>query len=188
MKLGAHHITSVSSVKVLCIYIYIYIYDGLEWTEHINHVVKRISSGSYSIHSARRFLSTDNLRLIKKRCIRNVCNVSYNEHTSPLFSKLAIPNLEDIYKLLLRKLMYFCVHDKLLTPLSTMFSANAEIHDHKTRQRLGPHVQKRQTSKIAKTFIHQGPKLWSNLASELILKNSIKSFTNCLKKHLITQS
>ena len=30
MKLGAHHITSVSSVKVLCVCVYIYIYDGLE--------------------------------------------------------------------------------------------------------------------------------------------------------------
>ena len=42
MKLGAHHITSVSSVKFLGIYIYIYIYidDGLECMEHINHVVE----------------------------------------------------------------------------------------------------------------------------------------------------
>ena len=40
MKLGAHHITSVSSVKFLGVYIYIYIDDGLEWTEHNNHVVK----------------------------------------------------------------------------------------------------------------------------------------------------
>lgn len=132
MKLGAHNITSVSSVKFLGIIID----DGLEWTEHINHVVKRISSGSYAINSAKRFLSTDNLRLlyhslvhshlsygtilwgaayqyklhrqeiIQKRCIRNVCNVSYDEHTSPLFRKLAIPKLEDIYKLQLCKLMY----------------------------------------------------------------------------------
>jgi len=154
MKLGAHHITSVSSVKFLGVYID----DGLEWTEHINHVVKRISSGSYAINSAKRFLSTDNLRLlyhslvhshlsygtilwgaayqyklhrldiIKKRCIRNVCNVSYNEHTSPLFRKLAIPKLKDIYKLQLCKLMYFYVHDKLPTPLLTIFITNAEIH------------------------------------------------------------
>ena len=109
-KMCAHHITSITSVKFLGIYIYIYIYiyidDGLEWMEHINHVVKRISSRSYAIHFARRFRSTDNLRLlyhslvhshlsygtilwgaayqyklyrleiIKKRCIRNVCNAS----------------------------------------------------------------------------------------------------------------
>jgi hypothetical protein len=169
MKLGAHNITSVSSVKFLGIIID----DGLEWTEHINHVVKRISSGSYAINSAKRFLSTDNLRLlyhslvhshlsygtilwgaayqyklhrleiIQKRCIRNVCNLSYNEHTSPLFRKLAIPKLEDIYKLQLCKLMYSYVHDKLPIPLFTIFSTNAEIHEYNTRQRLGPHTCKK---------------------------------------------
>ena len=32
--------------------------------EHINDVVKRISNGSYVINSARRLMSTDNLRLL----------------------------------------------------------------------------------------------------------------------------
>ena len=172
--------------------------------------MKRLSSGSYAMNSARRFLSTDNLRLlchslvhshlsygtipwgaayhyklhrlevIQKRCIRNVCNVSCNEHTSPLFRKLAILKLEDIYILQLCKLMYSYVHDKLSTPRFTMFSTNAEIHEYNTRQRSGQHVQKHLT------FIHQGPKLWTTLSPELRIKNSSKSFTNCLKRHLIT--
>ena len=55
MKLHVHHITS--SVKFLRVRID----DGLGWAEHINHVVKRISSGSSARYSAKKFLPTDNL-------------------------------------------------------------------------------------------------------------------------------
>jgi len=64
----------------------------------------------------------------------------------------------------------------------------SQIHEYKSPHNDYAHMcQTRLTNKIAKSFIHQGPKLWSNLPSELRIKNSIKSLTNFLKQHFTTQ-
>ena len=40
----------------------IYTDDQLEWDDHINHIVKQLSSGSYGIHRVKIYLSVDNLK------------------------------------------------------------------------------------------------------------------------------
>ena len=114
LKLGVHNIDRVNYVKFLGIYID----DTLEWGEHIQHIYKKISNGSYAINKSKWLLSLENLKLLyyslvhshlnygtilwgaayryrlnkleklQKICIRNVCNVTYNAHTDPLFRKL----------------------------------------------------------------------------------------------------
>ena len=40
----------------------IYIDDGLEWGDHNEHIIKKVSSGSYAIRTAKKILSVENLR------------------------------------------------------------------------------------------------------------------------------
>ena len=105
----------------------IYIDDELQWGEHINHVLKRVSCGSYALHAVNRFVSKDNMKtlcyslihshlsygtliwcsafqyrlrqleVIQKKAVRNICNAVYNAHTDPLFKQLNVPKLVDIY-------------------------------------------------------------------------------------------
>ena len=49
-------IQKVNCAKILGIFFD----DELKWSVHINHVLKRVSSGSYALHSVKRFLSRDN--------------------------------------------------------------------------------------------------------------------------------
>ena len=42
----------------------IFIDDELKWSVHINHVLKRVSSGSYALHSVNRFISRDNMKTL----------------------------------------------------------------------------------------------------------------------------
>ena len=49
LKLGVHNIDRVNYVKFLGIYID----DRLEWGEHIQHISKKISSGSYAINKSK---------------------------------------------------------------------------------------------------------------------------------------
>ena len=131
--------------------------------------------------------SNQKLEIIQKRCIRNLCNASYNAHSDPLFKKLAIPKLVDVHKIQLCKFMFCYLHERLPTPLLTIFATNVEIHNYKTRRQFDPHVQMRHTSNIAKTFIHQSPKLWLELPIVIKSSNTTNSFSNRLKKHLISQ-
>ena len=51
--------------KVSCAtFLGILIDDELKWSVHINHVLKRVSSVSYELHSVKIFLSRDNLRML----------------------------------------------------------------------------------------------------------------------------
>ena len=52
----------------------IFIDDELKWSVHINHVLKRISSGSYALHSVERFVSRDNMKTL--------CNSIIHSHLS----------------------------------------------------------------------------------------------------------
>ena len=101
--------------KVNCAkFLGIFIDDELKWSVHINHVLKRVSSGSYALHSVKRFLSRDNMKTLYysliqshlsygtllwgsasqyrlhqleviQKSVRNICNAMYNAHTGPLF-------------------------------------------------------------------------------------------------------
>ncbi len=211
ISLGNETIQRVDHAKFLGIHIY----DGLEWDMHIDHVANKIASGSYALNVTKRILSATNLKLIyfslihshltygalvwgsayqyrlhkleiiQKKCIRNICNVAYNEHTNLLFKKLNIPKLNDILRTQLGKLMYMCTHGEAPFPLRAMFSTNAEIHSYQTRQRYAPHITARTSSKISRTFLHEGPKYWHELPNSIKTAKSIQSFNKRLKKHLI---
>ena len=159
LNLANHTIQKVSCTKFLGIYID----DELQWGEHINHVLKRVSSGSYTLHAVKRFLSTDNMKtlyyslihshlsygtmlwgsafqyrlrqleVIQKKAVRNICNVGYNAHTSPLFKQLSIPKLNDIYNTQLCKLMFLFTNGTLPCPLQMVFTRNSNVHLYQTR-------------------------------------------------------
>ncbi len=211
--LGNEVIERVDHAKFLGIYID----DGLEWDQHIHYVAKKIASGSYAINATKRILSINNLKLIyfslvhshllyraliwgsanqyrlnrleilQKKCMRNICNVAYNEHTNSLFKKLNIPKFKDCIQLQLGKLMYMCTSGKAPSPLRAIFASNANIHHYQTRQRHAPHVVARISSKISRTFIHEGPKYWLIIPNNIRMATSVHAFNKRLKNDLINQ-
>ena len=158
LHLSNNSITKVSSAKFLGIIIN----DELGWSEHINHIAKKIASGSYAIYSVKIFLSINEMKLLyhnlihrhlsygtmlwssasqcrlrkleisQKKCIRNICNKKFNEHTSPLFKKLNILKLQDILRFQLGTFMYNFAHSELPPPRMTLFTQNTDIHGHNT--------------------------------------------------------
>jgi len=190
--------------------------DELGWGNHIDLVAKKVASGAYAINAAKRYLSVENLKALyhslvhshltygnlvwgssfkyrqnklislQKKCIRNICKAPYNQETTPLFKHLDIPKLNDIFTLQLCKLMYSYTSDLLPPSLKTLFIMNTAVHSHNTRHRHYPHVTTRKTSAISRTFIHQAPKLWLELPSNLRQKPTLKAFNYHMKKYLIS--
>ena len=76
------------------------------------------------------------------RCIHNSV---YNAHTDPLFRTSQILKFDDLYKLEVSKLVYDAMHAILPKPLTYAYQANIMVHDHGTRQRNNPHVQRSHT-------------------------------------------
>ena len=60
LKLGDNTIERVSHAK----FIGIIIDEDLDWGHHIDHVAKKVASGSYAINSAKQYLSVDNLKAL----------------------------------------------------------------------------------------------------------------------------
>ena len=172
LHLANHTIQKVSCTKFLGIYID----DELQWGEHINHVLKRVSSGSYALRAVKRFLSKDNMKtlyyslihshlsygtliwgsafqyrlrqleVIQKKAVRNICNAVYNAHTDPLFKQLNVPKLVDIYNAQLCKLMYLFTNGTLPCSLQMVFTRNSNVHSYQTRQAHDPHFVARKSS------------------------------------------
>ena len=108
--------------------------------------------------------------------------------TPPLFHKLRILNIFDIFKLQLGKLVYECTHR--LGPSNNIikFSRVDEIHCHNTRyaQRGNLYINIVRTRRFGLRGLHfEGAKLWATISAKIKNSQSKMSFNSNYKKYLI---
>ena len=213
LDLGNEAIHLVTCTKFLGIYID----EDLEWSAHIDHVAKKISSGCYAIRSAKHLLSAENLRALyfslvhshlsygnmvwgsayqfklkrlvqlQNKCVRHICKLSYNESTSSSIKKLGIVKISHIFKIQLGKLMYSFSNGQLPKSLLCLFTQNVDVHQHNTRHHKDPHVVSRKSSVVSKSFIHAAPKIWFELPANIKACKTTKSFKYKLKSYFVDQ-
>lgn len=121
----------------------------------------------------------------QKKVIRVIAGAKYNDHTEPLFKKLEILKLEDIYKLKLSKYMYELSIGILPEPLMKMIIPNATIHQYLTRNRNNPHIERRRTYKASVAFKHKGPTYWYNIPAQIRECKTIKSFVKSYRTNML---
>ena len=80
------------------------------------------------------------------------------------------------------RLMYNFTNDILPRSLSDLFTTNANVHAHNTRQCDDLYIL---YSFLSRTFVHQGPKLWMDLPTDLKQAVTLKSFTHRVENHFI---
>ena len=213
LKMAGETISEVDCAKFLGIYID----KHLEWNEHINYVHSKLSHSNYIICTCKNYLNKRNLltlyyslfhhylnygiinwgnakemylnglRILQKKCVRNIHKAKYTAHTKPLYVKSNILNIDNMYKHQTVLLMYDYHTNNIPVPLKKLFTANSEVHNYNTRQACMPHKNSANTAKLLKSFIHKGPKLWAEVPRNirnLVNKNSVKKN---LKKYLQTK-
>ena len=161
IKIGDELINRVNHTKFLGIIID----DKLNWSYHIANVKNKISKGLGIIWKAKRLLTEKTLltlyfsfiypylhygimawgkadvtylgSLIKlqKRAVRLISSAPRLAHTLPLFRKLKLLKLCDIYVLNIMLFMFKFKHYLLPRVFDNMFVLNSDIHNHFTRQR-----------------------------------------------------
>jgi len=123
----------------------------------------------------------------QKRIVRIITKAKYNAPTNPIFKELGLLKLDQIIELEVIKLMYQVTNHQAPKPICSMFKRNTNIHNYETRRRHDPVIIKRNYAPIDKSFICQGPKLWSGLNVDFKNSKTSKSLARKLKKNFLNQ-
>ena len=213
LKIDDTNLTRASTVKFLGILID----EELRWKDHIEHCRKKICSGIYALNSSKKCLTTSNLKMLyyslihpyltygillwgsayktnlqkliilQKKAVRCVTKSGYNDHTPPLFKKLLIAYLKDIYKIELSKFVYLGVDNNLPSPLLNMYTLNNEFYSYNTRNINNVHVEPIKVDVVFRSFVYQGPSLWCSIPDNIKQSRSIGYFGSQLKKLYIAE-
>jgi len=121
----------------------------------------------------------------KKYC-RLMSFSEFNEHSRPLFIKLSILNVYEIYKYQLLTHVYKSCN-KLATNIYSQnyYTINSDIHHYNTRQRDKLHIPTCRTLTRQSTVAYQGPKVWNTLPMDMRSSHSINIFQKKVKKFLL---
>ena len=162
---------------------------------HLNYAIE-IWGSSHNIYLNR-------ILLLQKRAVRMI---SYCDHrlddlsfyaSDPLFYKLNIHKVQDVYILRIAKFIFNCLIKTTPVNFHWWFNLTTEIHSHNTRSKyvdiskliptrtlFVPYA--RTTNYGLKLIKVQGPKIWNKLPSSLRIENlAFTTFIKKLKKNLL---
>ena len=134
--------------------------ECLTWKSHTQKVASRIAMVTGTINRLKRFLPIDILKTIynaliqphlnfsillwgkntkrilklQKWAVRAITCSKYNAHTDPLFKKLNLLKITDIYKITALKFYYKFKNDLLPQSFLNIFTQNYPTHSYTTRQ------------------------------------------------------
>jgi hypothetical protein len=139
--------------------------------------------GNISIKESKRLFQ------IQKRAIRTITKSKFNCHTDPLFQKMKILKINDLFHVNCCKLYHKAKNGNLeKLYLIEKLSPNNTIHHYNTRQAHDIHQVNINKSLEKQLLNFKISSCWNNLPVSLKNKrSSIYAFTKALKKHFISQ-
>ena len=167
----------------------IFIDEHLSWTTHIDNLSKQVSHLQYYTLLWENSYCTNlnKLRILQKKTIRIITNSHYIAHTDPLFTKLKLLKLDDLYKHQLCIFMYKAANNKLPDSMSPMLTRIQNIHKHNLRKQNSYYIQNIRINSRKCTINYSGPVFWNALPSKLKQLVSINQFKNKLKELLLSK-
>jgi hypothetical protein len=211
LGIGNENIIRKSCIKMLGIYID----QNLSWQEHIEMAKSKLASSLYAIRKVNRCVPINCLKMLyyalvypmltygiilwgsaynvhinklvimQKKIVRSISNVDINTHTEPLFVKLNVLKIEDIYKMEICKFMYNYINGDVVEPLCNMFDSTDNVHTHHTRQlaHLRPRINRLNTS--LSSLLYRGPHIWNALPVIIKESNTTRIFISKLRVYLL---
>ena len=125
------------------------------------------------------------LVLLQKKCIRNVCKVGYFDHTDELFEKLKLLKIDQIYQLSCGKFMYQCYNNSNYAKFRQRLVPHNSFHDYETRtkDKLVPLFER--LHQFDKSPLNVGITIWNKLPDKIKLYKPLVSFKPKLKAHIL---
>jgi hypothetical protein len=117
---------------------------------------------------------------LQKRALRTISNSSYLCSTKPLFDKLKLLNIFEMYTKEVAIFMYRYRNNKLPLSFNGMFSNHFQFHSYDTRNKENFQLQ---IHKI-KTILSTGPVIWNKLPNDIKFAQNSQLFKNKLTSYL----
>ena len=131
-------------------------------------------------------VSLDKIYKIQKRYCRIINFAHYRAHSEPLFQKLFMLNIYQIYRNQLAIYMYQQTHNLLPHDHLKHFLTNSSVHTYNTRQKSKLHIEYTRTTCRQNTVRMLGPRLWNILPTEVKSAPVLAVFKRKLKKLLLS--
>ncbi len=174
-------------------YLGVILQDNLKWNSHIQHITKKIAKASYFLTKVRHYVDLASLKMLynslikphlnycvtvwggapktilkpiinlQKKIVRIITHSVFDHPSAPLFSKLNLLPLEQLYKLNVSTLMYK-IHHNLVTGEYNVTSIT-KTHQYNTRSstNLNYYQKFQKTNRGLQSFTSQGIKLWNKI-------------------------
>ena len=192
------------------------LHENLSWNCHIQKIASKIACVVGTINRLKRFLPCDILKTIynaliqphlnfgillwgtntkrilklQKWAVRAMTCSKYNAHTEPIFKKLKILRVDDIYKLTAIKFYYKFENNLLPQSFQDIFTLEMPPHAHDTRIRDEPRPYVPKTSLGESAIRFTIPDYIEELPtciSEKISTHSIQGLSNYAKNYFLNQ-
>ena len=167
--------------------------NKLKWNAHIDYITRKISKSvsilkmvkytfpgdilktlyytliyPYYTYCNIIWCSAANLHLeplvkLQKKAIRIICKAGYLDHTDPLFSKLNLLKVQDIYDLSCAKFLYQCHNSNIYSYFLTKLKKNSDYHKYETRNRNKVRKPVSRLQQFDNSFIYNGVELWNKI-------------------------
>ena len=190
--------------------------ECMSWNAHINKISSKISRVNGVLSRLKRFVPSNILKMIynaliqphlnygillwgtnttriqklQKWSVRSITLSKYNAHTNPLFIRLKLLKIQDMYSLCLLKFYHKYKNNVLPSYFNGMFEVVYPTHNYSTRQRGQPRLAGCRT-KLAETAIRYSlpsaiSQINENITSK-ILTHSLNGLSNYAKSYFISQ-
>lgn len=211
IKLNGETIDKVNQFKFLGIIID----SRLSWTDHVQHIRKKISKGIGIIYKVKDYLKQDTLLTLyhcfvypyliyctevwgstsignlmsllklQKRIARIIKSVPMRTESEPLFKDLKMLSVFKIYMMKLAIVMFKHHHGLVTNIIEYMITKASDVQERITRQSSIYYVPFTRKEYVRKSFRYRATKLWNKLYDIIEMNCSIITFKHHLKKYLL---
>ena len=191
--------------------------DSLSWKPQIDRVSSKMASGCWALYHLRKYVDSKTLLMVyysiihshlnyclsswgsasastlmpinklQKKALRTITFSNIISHTKPLFFKLQILKINDMYKFEIGKIMHK-ISNNLYSHISKLFVITDQIHSHNTRQNTKKNyfLPRVHTFQAQKSLHYYGAKLWNEIPKP-IKESTFFKFKKELKVNLLSQ-
>jgi len=128
----------------------------------------------------------DRILKIPKKYVRIITFSDFGANSKPLFKKLSILTVYDLYKYQLAIFMFKNFNGLIPATHRFMFKLNSDLHSYKTRNSLKYHVSYCRTSCRQNVAQNLGPRLWNSLPQDIVTMRSLNHFKIYVKQFLLS--
>ena len=215
LKINNNIINQNTCVK----YLGIMIDDSLKWESQIHKMCSKLASGCWALYHLQKYVDCNTLLMVyysmihshlsycisswgsaskttlnpldilQKRAVRIITHSKSKAHTTPLFHKLQILKLQDLYTLEIAKLMHR-LHNNSLNICNLnrdTYKLLDNTHSYHTRRKQSKNyfIPRVKTTQSQNSLTYIGPKVWNEIP--LNVKNmKYCKFKNELKRRMIS--